>query len=60
MLCESCCLEAINDVEEWYKFVQLQKLPYEKKVIETLTTLSDGKPDLFMTYLASLERKRKS
>lgn len=56
-LYEYCCLEAINDVEEWWKFAQHQQLNCPRDAVKAITLTFDGNPDNIVKTLTAVAGK---
>ncbi|MDX2214860.1 MAG: ATP-binding protein [Oculatellaceae cyanobacterium bins.114] len=54
--CESCYLEAIEQVEAWYQLAQVEHLPFDRDVIKAIVRLNKGNPLEIRKALKSLER----
>ena len=54
---ESCPLEAINDVEEWWKFAQNKQLVCTRDAVKAIALAFDGKPDDIVKTLTAVAGK---
>ena len=54
---EQRCLEAINNVEEWWAFAQNERLTCPKDAVKAITLAFDGKPDDIVKTLTAVARK---